>query len=164
MNTKIDTNTHLRKWQWRLKGRTPHCRPSSNTSSCRNGASLRWSLPFQLNYNYHENKADCWRTGSNPYSRRNVAPSWTSSPHLNKPEKRRLLISHFSFLTVTIIKCDALWRNPTFKREIWSSRNSLSNPGNRFANSTINCTVRIVISVIVLNLASHGSSPSTGWF
>lgn len=33
-------------------------------------------------------------------------------------------------------------------RVIWSSRHRDWNPGSRFENSTINCTVRIVVSVM----------------
>lgn len=50
----------------------------------------------------------------------------------------------------------------TLRSVIWSSRSSLSKPGKRLENSTISCTVNIVISVMCRNRTSLASSPSVG--
>lgn len=48
----------------------------------------------------------------------------------------------------------------TLSRVIWSSRWSVAKPGSCLENSTMSWTVRIVISVMCLNLMSLVSSPS----
>lgn len=68
---------------------------------------------------------------------------------MSLPERKLLINPPFS--------CAGLC---TLSRVIWSSRWSVAKPGSCLENSTMSWTVRIVISVMCLNLMSLVSSPS----